>query len=201
MNLVELTAAVLGFVSVILIIREHVWNWPIGAVMYVLYFFTFVDARLYADAGLQAICFFLQFYGWHQWLHGGADRRRLSISRLGSPMFLVLVAAGGLATVATGAALTRWTDQALAYWDSGIAVFSLIAQFLLARKWIETWAIWIAVDVVAVGVFWSRGLAATAVLYFVFLFLASAGLRAWYRTWRTPVPSVGRADVASFVAP
>jgi nicotinamide mononucleotide transporter len=201
MDPVELAAALLGLVSVVLTVREHVWTWPIGAVMYVLYFFTFVGARLYADAGLQVIGFVLQFYGWHQWLRGGAGGRSLTIGRLDAQRFAVLMVAGALGTIALGAALTRWTDQALAYWDSGIAVYSLIAQYLLARKRLETWWIWIAIDVVAVGVFWSRGLLATAVLYGLFFFLASAGLRAWYLTWRAQTGAAAPMDEVSVAIP
>lgn len=198
MPLVEVAAAVLGLVSVLLTVREHVSTWPIGAVMYLLYFFTFLDARLYADAGLQVVGFFLQFYGWYEWAKGGAGGTTLAISRTGARRFVQLLAVGAAGTVLLGVALQRWTDQALPFWDSGIAAYSLVAQYLLALKRLETWWIWIAIDVVAIGVFRSQHLVATSLLYASFLVLACAGLRAWHRAWmlERATPAVATAFTA-----
>jgi nicotinamide mononucleotide transporter len=179
MSPLETVAAAIGLVAVWLMVRQHVWSWPIGAVQVALYIYVFAAARLYADAGLQVVYFVLQFYGWYQWLHGGAHHDRLLVSRASSWVLIVATATGTLGTIALGTILARYTDQALPYWDSGIAAFSLVAQWMLARKLIENWLLWFAIDVVAVGVYLTRGLYPTSVLYFVYLGLAVAGWRAW----------------------
>lgn len=179
MNSLELFAAALGLVAVWLTVRENVWCWPIGAVMVALYIVIFARARLYADAGLQAIYFVLQFYGWYEWLRGGAHHDRLTISRAGARTLVTVIAIGGAGTLVLGTVLARYTDQALPFWDSGIAAFSLVTQWMLARKLIENWVFWFVIDVVAVGVYASRGLYPTAGLYAVYLGLAIAGWRRW----------------------
>ena len=179
MSPLELFAAALGLVAVWLVVRERVWAWPLGAVQVALYIYIFGAARLYADAGLQAIYFGLQFYGWYQWLHGGAHRDLLRVTRASPTQLAWSMVVGTLGTLALGTVLARYTNQALPYWDSGIAAFSLVAQWMLARKLIENWIFWFVIDVVAVGVYFTRGLYPTTVLYLVYLGLAVAGWRAW----------------------
>jgi nicotinamide mononucleotide transporter len=189
MNFLEWFAAALGVVSVILTIRQNVWCWPIGIAMVTLYVGIFAQARLYADAGLQVIYIGLQIYGWYAWLHGGPKNDRLPVSVATAALLAVLGGAGALGTIALGYALTRWTDQALAYWDSAIAVYSLIAQWMLARKLLQNWLLWIAIDILAVGVYTAKDLHATAALYCVFVGLAVAGFRAWRRSLAVPETS------------
>lgn len=182
MSPLELVAAALGLVAVWLTVRENIWGWPIGAVMVALYIVIFAEARLYADAGLQVIYLGLQFYGWYQWLHGGARHDALAVSRASSATLLTTMAIGAAGTAALGTGLARYTDQALPYWDSFIAAFSLVTQWMLAKKLIENWIYWFVIDVVAVGVYFNRGLLPTAVLYAVYLALAVAGWIRWRRS-------------------
>jgi nicotinamide mononucleotide transporter len=191
MSPLEWFAAALGLVAVWLTVRERVAAWPIGAVMVALYVYIFASARLYADAGLQGIYFVLQFYGWYQWVRGGAAHSALRVSRATTTVLAVCLALGTTGTATLGWLLARHTDQALPYWDSGIAAFSLVAQWMLARKLIENWVFWLVIDVVAVGVYASRGLVATTVLYAVYIGLAVAGYRAWasHLSARAPAPA------------
>ena len=75
--------------------------------------------------------------------------------------------------------LGRYTDQALPYWDSGITAFSLVAQWMLAKKYLENWLLWAAIDVIAIGVYWTKHLLPTAVLYGCFLLLCLRGYQRW----------------------
>jgi nicotinamide mononucleotide transporter len=184
MDPLELAAAVLGLVSVGLTVKQNVWNWPVGAVMVALYAYVFFRTQLYADAGLQVVYFVMQFYGWYQWLHGGDKHDRLPVGRASARCLLVLENLGLAGTAALGYGLGRWTDQAMPYADSTIAVFSLLAQWMLARKLLENWLVWIGIDALAVGVYARKQLYPTAVLYGVFLALAAAGYLAWRRSWR-----------------
>lgn len=197
---VELVAAAIGLVAVWLVVREHVWSWPIGAVQVALYIFIFAEARLYADAGLQVIYLVLQFYGWHEWLHGGAHHDRLTVSRASSVTMAVSMVVGATGTLALGFFLARYTNQALPYWDSGIAAFSLVAQWMLAKKILQNWLLWFAIDVVAVGVYLSRGLYPTTVLYAVYLGLAVAGWRAWNRSMRAQAAALDDDGIAPATA-
>jgi nicotinamide mononucleotide transporter len=184
MSPIELAAAFFGLLSVWLYVRESVWSWPTGLVMVVLYIEVFYRAKLYADVGLQVIYVGLQVYGWYEWLHGGPNRSELRVSRAPAPLLILLLATGAVGTAVLGYLLHRYTDAALPYWDSAIAAFSLVAQWMLAKKLLENWLFWIAVDVVAVGVYFAKGLYPTTLLYAVLLGMATLGYFQWRRVER-----------------
>ena len=182
MSLYEIVGVAFGAVAVWLTVRENIWCWPTGLVNVGLFIVVFYRARLYADMGLQVVYVALCLYGWYAWLHGGRDHGALRVSRTPSRVLsvtLVLVAGAGLVL---GLALRRHTDASLPFWDSATTSGSLAAQWMQTRKWIENWVVWIAVDVVYVGVYLYKDLYLTAALYAVFLVLAVMGLVKWKKT-------------------
>jgi nicotinamide mononucleotide transporter len=179
----EAAAVAFGIVSVYLSVRENIWSWPTGIVNVTLYIFVFFQARLYADMALQVIYIAISIYGWYEWLHGGRGRTALPISRGNRRLALRLAAIGVVSTAVIGTALARTTDAALPYLDSTTTVTSLIAQWMMARKILENWAVWVVVDVVYVGMFLFKELYLTALLYAVFLVLAAMGFVQWKRTF------------------
>jgi nicotinamide mononucleotide transporter len=183
MSPIEIAAALLGLLSVYYTLREHVWCWPTGLVNVVLYVVVFFDAKLYADTLLQVVYIVLQIYGWYEWLHGGPAKTELRISRSsGRSLALLLLLAAGV-TLGMGYGFDRYTDAALPYWDSAITALSLVAQWMVAKKRLENWVFWIVVDVLAIGVYFTKQLLPTAALYGVFLVMAVMGLRAWRKAW------------------
>ena len=147
-----------------------------------LFAIVFYHVRLYADMALQGVYAVLCVYGWHEWRHGGTGTGPLAVSRVPRPWLAGLGLAGAAFALGLGLFLRDRTDAALPFWDAGTTSFSLVAQWMTTRKWIENWAAWIAVDVVYVGMYLSQRLYATAGLYAVFLVLALAGLREWGRS-------------------
>lgn len=182
MTSVEIAAVAVTAVSIWLATRQHIAYWPTGIVSVVLYASIFYGARLYADAALQLVYLGLIAYGWWAWLHGGAGRRELPVSRTPARAWGPLFAAGGLVAVALGLFLRTATDASIPFWDAGTAAFSIVAQVMTARKWIENWIVWIAVDVVYVGMYVYKGLYPTAGLYAGFIVLAVIGYREWHRS-------------------
>lgn len=180
MSLLEALAVLTGAAAVYLSVRENPWTWPVGLVNAALYAAVFAQAKLYADAGLQGVYAVLSVYGAYQWLQGGADRRALSVSRVRKKEGLSLALAGTL-VAGTLALLLRHTDASLPALDSGLTGASLVAQWMMARKLLESWAVWIAVDVLYVGMFVYKALFLTAGLYALFLVLAVMGHRRWRR--------------------
>ncbi len=191
MNTVEWIAAGLGLVSVWLNVREDWRGWPIGAVMVALYFAIFARVKLYADAGLQVIYFVLQFYGWYEWVRGGENRGGVEVSRTPPRVLAGCLVVGSVGTFVLGFVLGHYTDQALPFWDSGIAAFSLVAQWMLAKKYLENWLLWAAIDVIAIGVYWNKELLPTAVLYLCFFLLCVRGYQRWRATLYPPPPAAG----------
>lgn len=179
MSSLEIVGFVFGAWSVFLMTRENVWAWPIGLVNLAAYVAVFRDAKLYADMGLQVVYIALCLYGWHHWLHGGRGHGVLGVARTPRAALALSTTLGTAGFFALGSLLHRLTDAALPFLDSALTSFSLVAQWLQTRKWIENWHVWIVVDAVYVGMYVFKRLYLTAGLYAVFLVLALMGLRSW----------------------
>jgi nicotinamide mononucleotide transporter len=175
----EIAAASLGLVNVVLVVRRSIWNYPFGIAMVSLYFFVFAEAKLYSDALLQIFFLVIQLYGWWNWRHALADDHGIRVEGLTWNQRLLWLAGAGAASTAWGLAMARWTDAALPVADAFIAGLSVSAQCLQSLRKVESWVLWIAVDVLAIGVYLARGLQVTAALYAVFLALCVFGLAGW----------------------
>ncbi|HVT72612.1 MAG TPA: nicotinamide riboside transporter PnuC [Lacunisphaera sp.] len=180
----EIIGTVLGVIGVWLMIRQDIWGWPVGLAQVAVYGWVFFDAKLYSDAILQAFFFAIQAYGWWHWLRSPhrATHSELPVTRLSAGAAAWWVAGGMMAAAGWGTFMHRTTDAALPYWDAFILVFSLIAQWLQARKKLENWTGWLGVNTVAIGVYWAKDLRLTSGLYLVFWAMAAWGWRAWRRT-------------------
>lgn len=212
MSPAEITGTVLGVLGVALMIRQNIWGWPVGLVQVAVYAWVFYGAKLYSDAILQGFFFVIQGYGWWHWARGNGARARvlhrsgdggtppasversevaappsLPVTRLSAAAIGGWIALGTVVTLGWGTYMQRATDAALPHWDAFILVFSLIAQWLQARKKLECWAGWLVVDTVAIGLFWVRGLQLTAGLYVIFWVMALWGWCEWRRSTAGPV--------------
>ncbi|MBN2431656.1 MAG: nicotinamide mononucleotide transporter [Acidobacteria bacterium] len=183
MSLLEAAATLFGFICVVLTIRQNIWCWPAGLVQVTLYIPVFYAARLYSDMLLHAIYVLMQFYGWYNWLYGGPERGLLPVAwlRPAGRLFWALAAVGG--TVGLGTSMDRWFGADLPYWDAATTVLSLMAQWLMAKKIMESWLMWITVDILAVGIYYYKALYLTCGLYAVFLVLATLGFLEWRRSY------------------
>ena len=178
-NWLEVLAAAFGIWSVWLSTRQHLWAWPTAIVNVVLYAVVFRAAKLYADMGLQVVYAVLSAYGWYHWKHGGAHDSTLPVARASRREWLVLTALAAVAATGLARLLANTTDAALPAMDATLSVVSLAAQYMMTRKLIENWLVWIALDVVYIGMFEYKQLHVTAALYAVWLVLAVLGWRSW----------------------
>ena len=192
----EVLAVIFGIVSVYLSTREHIWSWPTALVNVALYFIVFYEAKLYADMGLQVVYFGLSLYGWYEWLYGGANRTELHVSRTTQSLGVRLLIIGVVCAAVLGTLLARFTDAALPYVDSATTSTSLVAQWMMTRKILENWAVWVVVDVVYVGMFIFKKLYLTAGLYAVFLVLAVMGFIQWKRSLAGREQRTGHSEPA-----
>jgi nicotinamide mononucleotide transporter len=180
----EPVAAVFGLVCVWLTVRQNIWCWPTGLVQVALYLVIFYHVKLYSDLILHVIYVGMQIYGWHHWLHGGSHRQHLPVTVLGRRARWTWPAVTVTATLGWGYVMATYTDAAVPWGDAFTTAASLVAQWLMARKRLESWLFWIAVDVVAIGIYGSKGLLLTSGLYAVFLILATQGWFAWSKSFR-----------------
>ena len=175
----------LGFVSgawcVWLTVLANIWNWPVGIANSALYLVVFLNVRLFADMSLQLVYVVLGLLGWYWWLHGGKRHGKLTVRRVG----VVDAAAVGLIVAAATAGMTvylRSIHDSAPLLDAFTTCLSLGAQYLLTRKLLENWYLWISVDAVYVGLYAWRGLYLTSLLYLIYGTMCVVGLREWKKT-------------------
>ncbi|AYL95816.1 nicotinamide riboside transporter PnuC [Mucilaginibacter celer] len=182
---IELLGTVFGLISVYYASAVNVLTWPTGILNELFFFILFFQVRLYADMFLQVYFFVITIYGWYNWNSGKTD---LSISGLDLKAMLILLLLMAMGSVGVGVLiknihhlLPRYfsVPAAFPFIDSAVMVASIFATVLLSRKKIETWYLWIAVDVVCVGLYFKKQIYFFSIEYFIFLLLASYGLYHW----------------------
>jgi nicotinamide mononucleotide transporter len=175
----EAVAVVFGLLAVWLTVRQNILCFPAGLVQVTLYIVVFYRVKLYSDMILHAIYVPMQIYGWYHWRYGGAHHARLPVTRLSRAGLMTWTAATLTAAALWGWGMATFTDAALPYADAVIVMASLTAMWLQARKRLETWLFWIAVNVLGIGVYAAKDLWLTTGLYVVFLVLAVLGWMRW----------------------
>jgi len=183
-SLVELVAVALGLAYIVLAIRQHRACWIAGGASTAIYIAVFLKAGLLLQAALQVAYVLLSVYGWLAWRAGGdlpARPRSWPISR-----HLLAVLAVGLVTAASTPLLAQYANAQAPLADSLGTWASVVATWLLARRYLETWLWWMVIDSGLAVLFATQGLAFTAALYLAYSVLAIAGWRAWRRTLGQP---------------
>ena len=192
MHWTEIAGFATGALCVWLVVRRNIWNFPIGIANNIFFIILFTQVGLYADAGLQIVYIVLGALGWFWWLHGGPDRSELVVRATPRWVWPTAVVAIVVGTALLHWLLTSHTDSTAAGWDALTTTMSLTAQLMLNRKWIGNWIIWIAADVIYVGLYASKGLWLTSVLYAGFTVLCVIGLVQWRRARDEAVAEVSR---------
>lgn len=195
----EILGFATGAACVMLVVRENIWNYPVGIANNVFFIVLFWRSRLYGDMGLQVVYVGLAAIGWRQWLHGGKDHGRLTVQRVGGYEACALGAVGAALTAGFTMYFRAINDSA-PFLDALTTALSLVAQWLLNGKRLENWFVWISADVLYVYLYTSKGLYLTAVLYAGFIGLCVAGLLAWRRALaenRADGSSTAMAEFAS----
>lgn len=184
MEIWEYVAAGLGLMNVGLLVLRSVWNYPFALAMVTLYFFVFLEQKLYSDMLLQPFFFVVNLYGWWQWVRAKQAVGEVQVDLLAGRERALCAVVTAIVSLLLGYVMATWTNAASPYIDASIAGMSISAQFLLAWRKLENWVLWIITDIVAIGLYLSKGLQPTAVLYAIFLVLSVIGLVDWWRKLR-----------------
>jgi nicotinamide mononucleotide transporter len=176
----EIAANAVNIISIALATFNTVHTWWTGIIGCVLFAWLFFDAKLYADVTLQAFFIGTSALGWWMWLHGDEGQalaiRRSRLSSIAKLAVLAVAIAAGYALL-----LQTYTDAYAPAADSLVLTFSVLAQFLLMQRRVETWWFWLMVNTVAVPLYISRELYVTAVFYAAFWINSCVGLARWQR--------------------
>lgn len=193
LTLLEWSATATTALAVWLAARRHIATWPIGIVGCLLYGALFAASQLYADATLQAFFIATSAIGWWQWRRAAQAVDRPAPAPLRWSVWGLMLAAGGVVTLAYGSLLFHWTDAFAPFQDSAVLTTSVVAQVLLMQGRRETWPVWILVNTLSVPLYLSRGLDVTAGLYALFWLNAWHGWWHWRRMPHTAQTSPGAA--------
>ena len=181
-TMLELVAVATGFACVWLAARESIWNFPVAIFSCLLFVVVYFEAKLYSDCGLQGLFILLSCYGWYEWLYGGSNATELGVTHTPGREWWGGAAFAGCFTLGFGYYLHHhYTDAAFPYVDSFTTAGSIVAQYLLTRKRLENWLLWLLVDVIYVPMLWYKELYTTSLLYFLYLALAAYGYWQWRR--------------------
>lgn len=183
-SVLELLGFLSGAACVALLVRQNIWNWPVGIANNLVFIVLFLRNGLYADVGLQGFYIALSVYGWWNWLHGGRNHGALKAARIPPKAALLLGGFVGLATLGLTWLLRHHTNSTVPVFDSLITALSLAAQYMMTRKWIENWGVWIAANCLSIGLLIYKGLFIASSLYLVYQVLCVLGWSAWGRAMR-----------------
>jgi nicotinamide mononucleotide transporter len=197
MSYIELIATITGLVAVILSSLENVWSWIIGLFNVVLAFFMFFQIQLYPDMFLQVFFFITNIIGFWQWKfpkeQEANQKNELRISSLSNKNFILLSGIGLVGTFALGTFsknLHEIVPQVFSlptdfpYMDSFTTVMSIIATFMLIRKKVEAWWVWLVVDIIATYMYYIKEVKLYSLLYFIFVIIAAFGAWEWTKIYR-----------------
>ncbi len=182
-NYIELLGAILGIVYIFFSIRQSILTWPVGLLTSVLYVWVFFVSKLYADMGLQVYYVVISIYGWYEWLRGNQSdhSESLKVSRLTMKLGLILSVVSLFLFLLIWFVLKNYTDSTVPMADGLATALSIVATWMLARKILEHWLVWIFVDAFSVGLFWYKDLLPTVILFVVYTIMAYIGYREWKR--------------------
>lgn len=184
MSLIEAVASLLIVINVALVARRSIWNYAFAIAGVLLYAWIFFHAKLYSDALLQGFFLVINLYGWRHWSQSVAREGDVRVERMRPADRWLWLGGIAAATAGWGWLMHRFTDATLPWLDAGVAMASIAAQILLSRQKIENWLLWIAVDLVAIGMYALKDLWVTCALYVVLLGVSAWGLIDWRRAER-----------------
>lgn len=183
MNWLELAGTVTGMVYLWLEYRASVWLWAASIAMPAIYLVVYYDAGLYADLGISMYYILASVYGLVCWLRGArgdnADDYKIMHTPKRAYMPLTLIFAAVFAVI--GFFLSRFTDSTVPWADAFTTAMSIIAMWMLARKYVEQWLVWIVADVACAGLYVYKDLWFTGGLYLLYAVVALFGYRKWKR--------------------
>lgn len=185
LSYIELIGTLFGFISVILAARANILTWPTGIINEVSFFILFYQVQLYSDMYLQVYFFGVTIYGWYYWKNQNGSRSITTLSKKWRFRILLILV---ITTLMSGYLISKVhlhfpeifsQPASYPYWDALTTMSSIVATILLSRKIIETWVLWIIVDIISVALYLLKGIHLVAIEYLIFLIICVVGVRNW----------------------
>ncbi len=189
-NKIELLGAILGILYIFFSIRQSILTWPIGLLTSILYTVVFFQSKFYADMGLQVYYVIISIYGWYFWIKGTNEKNNkneasLPVRKLSHSLLIKLIFASIIIYIILVIILLNFTDSDVPYMDSLTTALSIVATWMLAKKYIEQWLVWVFVDALSSGLYIYKSLWPTVVLFIVYTIMAALGYMEWKKDLKT----------------
>ena len=178
-SFIEMIAVLAGLTSVWLMKKEQILAFPFGIINVVFYVIIFFRSHLYANAGINAFFALMSIYGWYNWTRPRPNAGRLSITVCSKMEMVLNILAGVGFFLLIRWLLIRYTETRLPSWDAFTTAVYILAQWMLSRKKIENWILWILSDTVMIGICFVENLYFSSFQYLVFTIIATLGFLEW----------------------
>ena len=182
-NWIEIVGAILSLIYLYLSIKQKLSLWFFGIISSLFYIVIFFQTKFYADMSLQFYYVVISIYGWINWKHGDdLAGKEMPAAQLTKRLFVNLCIATGLIYIIYYFILSRFTDSTIPKADSIVGALSIVGTWMLARKLIENWIVWIVADGLCVGLYFYKGLYPTAILFIIYTLMAAVGYWEWKKS-------------------
>lgn len=184
-SLIETAGMLTGLIAVYLQVKQKVWLWPVYIINVSIYIYIYYNSRLYADMSLMVYYLVVSVYGWYNWLKGKRDDQSepLPVRKMQKKYYLLLVLIEIALFTLMVLILKHLTNSTTPYRDALVTSLSFIATWLLAKKYIENWIIWLIADVISIELYIYKKLYPTTVLFIVLSIMAVIGLISWKKSY------------------
>jgi nicotinamide mononucleotide transporter len=187
LNYQEILGTITSLLYLYFSVIQNKWLWPLGFVSSAIYAYVFFQSGIYADMGLQLYYVVISVYGWFLWVNMQNDNKEHGqIQSVIKTRYLIL----WLSLVTFGIfiflsqILLHFTNSTIPYFDAFVTALSITATWMLAKKYIEQWLVWIFVDLISTGLYFYKGLYITILLYFIYTIFAVVGYFMWLKTYK-----------------
>ena len=183
-NWIEVTGVLISLTYLYFSVKQKIWLWLFGFLSALFYIYIYFSNRLYADMGLQFYYVAISIYGWISWrmkTNNDDEIRSLETTRIKKSLYPWLIFCFIALTLVIYQILDRFTDSDIPFWDAFTTAGGIIGTWMLARKYLENWLVWIVVDSVSIVLYIYKGLFATTVLFIVYTIIALIGYMSWLK--------------------
>lgn len=186
----QIVGVCLGLLYLWLEYRASIWLWVVGIIMPIVHSVLYFRSGLYADFSMQLYYILAGIYGltvWMGWSHkrGNGERQEVEISHTPGRTWIAIVVLYLALHAAIYTLLVCYTDSTVPFLDSATTALCIVAYWMLSRKYVEQWLVWLLVDAITVGLYIYKGIPLTAALYMLYTVLAVVGYRRWLRMMKS----------------
>lgn len=174
----EIIGVLTALIYVVLAAKGNKWCFLFGLISAIIYVYLSVVLKFYFDTAINIYYIIMSFYGWFSWGRKKSSTNFIPL-QLKKKHFLAYLISGFIITLVLAFIVDQLSDAALPYFDAFTTIFAIIATYMVVKKWIENWLIWVVVDAVAAGMYWHKELYLTSLLFIVYTIISVVGYQKW----------------------